>query len=83
MFLQQHRFIKGSKQTKCLIFARQLHIIVLLGEIMIKTTEMLLEELKGYASPNTKLSRMVQKEEYFQITKGLYETSRNVSAYLM
>ena len=36
---------------------------------MIKTTEMLLEELKNYASPKTKLSRMVQKGECFQVTK--------------
>lgn len=50
---------------------------------MIKTTEMLLEELKSYASPKTKLSRMVQKGECFQIVKGLYETDKNVSAHLL
>ena len=50
---------------------------------MIKTTDMMLEELKDYASPKTKLSRMVQKEECFQIVKGLYETNRNVSAHLL
>ncbi len=50
---------------------------------MIKTTDMMLEELKNYASPKTKLSRMVQKGECFQIVKGLYETSRNVSPYLL
>ncbi|CEM63411.1 type IV toxin-antitoxin system AbiEi family antitoxin domain-containing protein [Treponema phagedenis] len=50
---------------------------------MIKTTAMLLEELSDYASPKTKLSRMVQKGECFQITKGLYETDRNVSAHLL
>lgn len=50
---------------------------------MIKTTAMILEELKGYASPKTKLSRMVQKGEYIQITKGLYETNKNVSGHLL
>ena len=50
---------------------------------MIKTTAMLLEELRDYASPKTKLSRMVQKGECYQITKGLYETERNVSAHLL
>lgn len=44
---------------------------------------MILEELKGYASPKTKLSRMVQKGEYIQITKGLYETNKNVSGHLL
>ncbi|MDO4710791.1 MAG: hypothetical protein Q4A75_02345 [Peptostreptococcaceae bacterium] len=50
---------------------------------MIKTTAMILEELKNYASPKTKLSRMVQKGEYVQITKGLYETDKNVSGHLL
>ena len=50
---------------------------------MIKTTAMLLEELREYASPKTKLSRMVRKGEYFQITKGLYETDKNVAAHLL
>ena len=50
---------------------------------MIKTTAMLLEELRGYASPKTKLSRMVKKGECFQITKGLYETDRTVSPHLL
>lgn len=50
---------------------------------MIKTTSMLLEELKNYASPKTKLSRMVKKGECFQITRGLYETDKNVSPHLL
>jgi len=44
---------------------------------------MLLEELQNYASPKTKLSRMVKKGECFPITKGLYETDRNVSPHLL
>lgn len=50
---------------------------------MIKTTAMLLDELHDYASPKTKLSRMVRKGECFQITRGLYETDRTVSAHLL
>ena len=50
---------------------------------MIKTTAMILEELRGYASPKTKLSRMVDKGEYFPIVKGLYETENNVPGYLL
>lgn len=50
---------------------------------MIKTTEMLLAKLSDYASPKTKLSRMVQKGECFQIRKGLYETNQHVSAHLL
>ena len=50
---------------------------------MIKTTAMLLEELKGYASPKSKLSRMVERGECFPITRGLYETDPNVPAHLL
>lgn len=50
---------------------------------MIKTTAMLLEELHVYANPRTKLSRMVKQGECYQITKGLYETNRNVPGYLL
>lgn len=44
---------------------------------------MLLEELSSYANPKGKLSRMVKNKECFPVTKGLYETDRNVSAYLL
>lgn len=50
---------------------------------MIKTTDMLLETLNSYANPKSKLSRMVKNGECFPITKGLYETDRNVPAYLL
>ena len=50
---------------------------------MIKTTAMLLEELRGYASPKTKISRMIEKGECFRIIRGLYETDPNVPAYLL
>lgn len=51
---------------------------------MIKTTAMLLEELgEKYANPKAKLSRMVKQGECYQITKGLYETNRNVPGHLL
>ena len=50
---------------------------------MIKTTAMMLEELNSYTNPATKLSRMVKRGECFPIVKGLYETDRSVSAYLL
>ncbi|NLB82417.1 MAG: hypothetical protein GX800_12590 [Clostridiaceae bacterium] len=50
---------------------------------MIKTTAMIFEELKRYASPASKLSRMVSKGEYIPIIKGLYETDKSTPGYLL
>ena len=41
---------------------------------MIKTTAMILEELNNYASPASKLSRMVKNGEYIKSVRGLCET---------
>ena len=50
---------------------------------MIKTTAMLLDELKEYGSPKSKLSRMAERGECFPITKGLYETDPHAPAHLL
>ena len=50
---------------------------------MIKTTSMLLEELKEYASPKSKLARMAERGECIPITRGLYETDPNAPGYLL
>ena len=50
---------------------------------MIKTTEMMLEELKEYSNPAAKLSRMTKRGECFPIVRGLYETDRTVPGYLL
>ena len=50
---------------------------------MIKTTTMILDGLRQYASPADKLTRMVRDGEYIQITKGLYETDRSTPGYLL
>jgi len=44
---------------------------------------MILNELRQYASPADKLTRMVRDGEYIQITKGLYETDRSTPGYLL
>ena len=50
---------------------------------MIKTTNMFLEELKDYANPKARLSRMVKQGECIRVTKGLYETDKIVPGYLL
>lgn len=50
---------------------------------MIKTSSMILEELKSYGSPTSKLSRMVKSGEYIRVIKGLYETNPSTSGYLL
>jgi len=50
---------------------------------MIKTTHMLLEELRDYANPKSKLSRMARNGECFQIIRGLYETDCSVPGHLL
>lgn len=50
---------------------------------MIKTTAMIREELKEYGAPDNKLARLVKKGEYIPVVKGLYETDRTTSGYLL
>ena len=44
---------------------------------------MLMDELKAYANPKTKLSRLVKENVYFPIVRGLYETSPHTAGYLL
>lgn len=50
---------------------------------MIKTYQILLDELKDYKNPKTKIQRMVKNHEIFPIAKGLYETNRHVDPYYL
>lgn len=50
---------------------------------MIKTTSILVNELKNFKSPNQKIRRMVEGGELTPIIKGLYETDRNTPAHLL
>ena len=50
---------------------------------MVKTTSMILDDLKSYKNPASKLGRMAKSGEYTQIVRGLYETDRFVPGYLL
>lgn len=50
---------------------------------MIKTTKILIEELKDYSAPNNKIINMVKNKALFPIVRGLYETDGNTSGYLL
>ena len=50
---------------------------------MIKTYQILIEELKDYKNPKTKIQRMVNNNEIYYICKGLYETNKNVDPFYL
>lgn len=50
---------------------------------MIKTTNMLLDELSSYSNRKMNLSRMIKENKYIPIKSGLYETESGVSPYLL
>ncbi len=50
---------------------------------MIKTYAVLIEELKEYKNPKTKIQRMVNNKEIYPIAKGLYETDINVNPFYL
>lgn len=50
---------------------------------MLKTTGMILDELRRYAGPADKLSRLVRQGVYIPVVKGLYESDRTVPGYLL
>ncbi|MFV0361974.1 MAG: hypothetical protein ACK5LL_02660 [Suipraeoptans sp.] len=50
---------------------------------MIKTTSMIMDELKEFKSPEDKLTRLVRSGKYIKIIRGLYETNPNIPGYLL
>ena len=50
---------------------------------MIKTTAMLMDELKDFTNRKTKIARMVKRGEIYPIVKGFYETDPSVSPHLL
>lgn len=50
---------------------------------MIKTYDILMDELKNYDAPENKLARMVKEGSYIHIVRGLYETDRTVPGYFL
>ena len=50
---------------------------------MIKTTAMLKNELAEYINPASKIQRLVAEGKLFVVTRGIYETDRNVSGHCL
>lgn len=66
-----------------MIFSKNGSIIALNGENMIKTTAMLLAELKEYVNPTAKIRRLVDDGTLTSIVRGLYETDRSIPGYYL
>ena len=50
---------------------------------MIKTTAMLMNELKEYVNPTAKIRRLVDGGKLVPIVRGLYETDGNIPGYYL
>lgn len=50
---------------------------------MIKTNDMLKNELKNYSNKNNKISREILRGNLIKLRKGMYETNANVPGYLL
>lgn len=50
---------------------------------MIKTTSILLEELKSYKNPRVKITNMVKRKELIPIIRGLYETDYKIPGHYL
>ena len=50
---------------------------------MLKTYDLLVEELHQYKNPKTKIGRMVKNNELFPIKKCLYETNKNINPFYL
>ena len=50
---------------------------------MIKTIDILKEELRGYSNPVAKVKRMIDEGTLTPIIRGLYETDASVPGYLL
>jgi len=50
---------------------------------MVKTTNMLLEELQNYSDPYGKIRRLCDEGLLFEITRGLYETEKNINGRVL
>ncbi len=50
---------------------------------MIKTTAMLIDELREYVNPSAKIRQMVRKGDLIPIVRGLYETDKSIPGYYL
>jgi hypothetical protein len=76
----ENRFSQGDIS---LIFTTKSSIIALGGENMIKTTTMLLDELKEYVNPTAKIRRLVDGGELVPVIRGIYETDGSIPGYYL
>ena len=53
------------------------------GENMLKTNDIIKNELSNYSNKDTKLTREVNKGNLIKIVNGLYETNPNTLGYLL
>lgn len=57
--------------------------MLLRGANMIKTINILKEELNNYKAPENKIARMVKQGMLYPIRRGIYETRRDIPGYLI
>lgn len=50
---------------------------------MILTTQMLIEQYQNYANPKAKIKRLVDGGDLYPVTRGIYESDKNVSGYCL
>ena len=53
------------------------------GENMIVTYEMLKESLTDYRAKDNKIKRMADNKEIIKLTRNLYETNKNTPGYVV
>ena len=57
--------------------------MILNGENMIKTTEILIQEYNSYSNPKMKIGRLVKEGKLIPIIKGLYETDSSIPGHYL
>ena len=50
---------------------------------MLKTYQLLIDELKNYKNPKTKIQRMVNNKDIFYVAKGIYETDSHINPFCL
>ncbi len=68
---------KSVIRTDSIDISRKYDIIVLKKDSMLKTRELIMYELREYASPKSKLTQMIKKGEVTQIVRGVYSTAKD------
>lgn len=50
---------------------------------MLKTTKIVLLELKDYSNPYSKIRQLIKDNKLYSVVKGLYETSLETKSYCL